>query len=55
MAYRYRGRLFRTVISGQDAACILGRAPYSLWKILGAIGAAFLAMALIGWILSLTG
>ena len=55
VAYRYRGRLFRTVISGQDAACVLGRAPYSVWKILGAIGAAFLAMALIGWILSLTG
>ncbi len=39
----------------QDAACVLGRAPYSLWKILGAIGAALLAVALIGWILSLTG
>jgi len=55
VAYRYRGRLFRTVISGQDAACVLGRAPYSLWKILGAIGAALLSVVLIGWILSLAG
>ena len=55
VAYRYRGRLFRTVISGQDAACVLGRAPYSLWKILGAIGAALLAVALLGWALSLSG
>ncbi len=55
VADRYRGRLFRTVISGQDAACVLGRAPYSLWKILGAIGAALLAVALVGWILSLSG
>ena len=43
------------MISGQDAACVLGRAPYSFWKILGAIGAALLAVALVGWILSLTG
>jgi hypothetical protein len=55
IAYRYRGRLFRTVISGQDPARILGRAPYSGWKILGAIGAVLLAVALLMVLLSLTG
>jgi hypothetical protein len=55
VAYRYRGRLFRTVISGQDPNRILGRAPYSTWKILGAIGGVVLVVALIVLALSLTG
>jgi len=55
VAYRYRGRLFRTVISGQDPTRILGRAPYSAWKIMSTIGAVLLAVALIVWLLSLTG
>ena len=53
VAYRYRGRLFRTVISGQDATRILGRAPYSTWKILGAIATVVLVVALIVLFLSL--
>jgi hypothetical protein len=53
VAFRYRGRLFRTVISGQDATRILGRAPYSTWKILGAIATVVLVVALIVLILSL--
>jgi len=55
VAYRYRGRLFRTVISGQDPTRILGRAPYSGWKILGAIGAGVLVVALLMMFLSLLG
>jgi hypothetical protein len=55
IAYRYRGRLYRTVISGQDSTRVLGRAPYSVWKILGAIGAALLAVALVMLLLSLAG
>jgi len=54
-AYRYRGRLFRTVVSGQDPTRILGRAPYSAWKIMSTLGAVLLAVALIVWLLSLTG
>jgi hypothetical protein len=53
IAYRYRGRLYRTVISGQDPTRVLGRAPYSVWKILGAIGAGLLAVALVILFLSL--
>jgi hypothetical protein len=55
VAYRYRGRLFRTVISGQDPTRILGRAPYSGWKILGALGAGLLVVALLLMLLSLAG
>lgn len=55
VAYRYRGRLFRTVISGQDSTRILGRAPYSGWKILGAVGGVLLAVALAILVLSLAG
>jgi hypothetical protein len=54
VAYRYRGRLFRTVISGQDPTRVLGRAPYSGWKILGAVGGAALLLALLILVLSLT-
>ena len=55
IAFRYRGRLFRTAISGRDPSRILGRAPYSGWKILGAIGVALLAVALLMLFLSLAG
>lgn len=33
IAYRYRGRLYRTVISGQDRACVIGEAPRSIGKL----------------------
>jgi len=55
IAYRYRGRLFRTVISGQDPTRILGRAPYSTWRIVGTIGGILLALALIVGLLALIG
>ncbi len=39
LAYRYRGRLFRTVLSGQDPSRLLGSAPYSTARILAAVAA----------------
>lgn len=39
LAYRYRGRLYRTVLSGQDPARLLGSAPYSPARILAAVAA----------------
>lgn len=33
IAYRYRGRLYRTVISGQEPGCVLGEAPRSVAKV----------------------
>jgi len=40
MAYRYKGKLYRAVCCGQDAARVLGKAPYSLFRILLAVCAA---------------
>jgi hypothetical protein len=34
IAYRYRGRLYRTVIAGQDPNRIIGSAPRSLAKVI---------------------
>jgi len=34
LAYRYKGRLYRMVISGQDASYVTGTAPYSIAKII---------------------
>lgn len=52
LAYKYRGKLYRIVISGQDGTRILGAAPYAVAKIvltgcLGLIGVAAVAVALI--------
>lgn len=51
LAYRYKGRLFRTVLSGQDADCLKGEAPYSAARIAvviaGAVGAVVALLALI--------
>ena len=35
------GRLYRTVISGQDPACVIGQAPLSLAKMLLLIALVF--------------
>lgn len=34
LAYRYRGELYRAIVHGQDPALVIGKAPYSIWKIL---------------------
>ncbi|HSN57789.1 MAG TPA: hypothetical protein VLT32_24185 [Candidatus Sulfomarinibacteraceae bacterium] len=56
LAYRYRGRLFRAVLSGQDPDCLVGSAPYSVARIVGAAAAALgLAVALAGFLAMLAG
>jgi len=52
LAYRYRGKLYRIVISGQDSTRILGTAPYAVAKIvltgcLGLVGIAAVVATLI--------
>ena len=52
LAYRYRGQLYRIVISGQDGTRILGKAPYAVAKIvltgcLGLVGVAAVVAVLI--------
>ncbi len=46
LAYRYRGRLYRFVLSGQDPTCLLGQAPYSVARISAAVlgGGALVAL-----------
>jgi len=55
LAYRYRDRTYRTVISGQDPSCILGNAPISALKIAVTIGAAALLAIAAGGCLVLLG
>ena len=43
LAYRYKDRLYRTVLSGQDASCLKGEAPYSALRITAAVIAAVAA------------
>ena len=45
IGYRYRGRLYRTVISGQDATCVIGESPRSVGKLLLVIVAVILALS----------
>lgn len=51
LAYRYRGRLHRTVISGQDPGCVIGEAPRSVARLVGVI--ALILVGLVGVILGL--
>ncbi|HEY8427534.1 MAG TPA: zinc ribbon domain-containing protein [Sandaracinaceae bacterium] len=50
LAYRYREKLYRVVVHGQDARCIVGDSPISIWKVLFVVaavaGALGLALAL---------
>jgi hypothetical protein len=52
MAYRYKGQLYRLVISGQDKTLLTGNAPYSQAKIaivtLGVVGLLAIIVLLIG-------
>jgi hypothetical protein len=44
IAYRYRGVPYRCVLSGQDAACLIGDAPISLTRVLLAVLAGLLGL-----------
>ena len=46
MAYRYRDRLFRVVVCGQEASLLIGRAPWSGWKIVLVIAGVLVAVLL---------
>jgi hypothetical protein len=58
-AYRYRGKLYRALVHGQNPASTFGTAPYSVLKILLVIGGGLLALLLIllifGGIMALLG
>ncbi len=46
MAYRYEGKVYRAVVSGQDASVVLGKAPWSFARI---------ALAIIGGLILIAG
>lgn len=48
LAYRYRDELYRVVISGQDAECVRGKAPFSFAKLLLVVGLVICAVLLMG-------
>lgn len=52
LAYRYRGKPYRVVISGQDADCLVGAAPYSVAKILAVIFGGMVTLALIAAVIA---
>jgi hypothetical protein len=48
LAYRYDKKLFRAVVHGQEAGCVIGSAPRSVWKIaLVVLGVIFLIVVAI--------
>ncbi len=46
LAYRYGGKLFRVVVHGQDARCVVGESPIAIGKVLLVIALALGAIAL---------
>ena len=53
LAYRYHRKLYRVVLHGQDAGCVLGKAPLSVWRILVAIASGLVGVAAIAAIIYL--
>ncbi len=53
MAYRYKGQLYRLVISGQDKRLLTGNAPYSVAKIVGVCAVAAVLVLIFVMITSL--
>lgn len=55
LAYRYRDRLYRALVHGQNAGCTFGSAPYSIARILLVAGAAAAGILLLIALLVLAG
>jgi hypothetical protein len=47
LVYRYRGSPHRAVVHGQEAGCVIGRAPYSFWKIAALVAGGLALITLI--------
>jgi hypothetical protein len=55
LAYRYRDKVYRAIVHGQDGRCVFGEAPYSVGKIALVIALSLVAIAaLIGILVLLT-
>lgn len=49
LAYRYRDKLYRALVHGQDCANVIGRAPWSIAKIGGVIAVLLAIVVMIVW------
>ena len=47
LAYRYDGEVYRAIVHGQDASRVIGRAPWSIARILGVVLAVIVVIAVI--------
>lgn len=47
LAYRYRERLYRAIVHGQDAGCVIGAAPLSVARVVAAVAAVIGMVALV--------
>jgi hypothetical protein len=47
LAYRYRDRVYRAIVHGQDPGCVIGQAPLSVARILAVVAAAVGLVALV--------
>jgi hypothetical protein len=52
LAYRYRGELYRAVVSGQDPRYVTGSAPYSWLKIGALVAGGVALLALVAWLIA---
>lgn len=50
-AYRYRDKLYRVVVHGQQPGSIVGKTPVSPWRVAGVFAAAALGLALLAFFL----
>ena len=55
LAYRYRDKLYRAVVHGQDPDIVLGKAPISWLKVIIVIGSIFAALMILGVVLTKAG
>jgi hypothetical protein len=53
LAYRYKDRLYRAIVHGQDPRCVFGDAPISYWKIAGLVAAIIAGLGVLSGILIL--
>lgn len=53
LAYRYRDRVYRAIVHGQDPSCVVGAAPLSVARIVAVVAAALGLVALVVLVVAL--
>jgi hypothetical protein len=55
LAYRYDGKLYRAIVHGQDAGCVFGSVPRSIWKILLVVVGALAVVGIVVAVMAIAG